>query len=221
MLLSFPAVLYYLIVVSIRASRHAKRFKLVFPKNITFRVYQSGISGGQILSTAFWSYGIPTLLQYALKGVDEVGPDCHEYIEVAVLVPESRHFQADLILRQHITHGFNGVVVMSKPATRGGHSTLEYQNSTPMKPWGVSYKPVMFSERLMIFIFQSQLTSLPTSHVNNEKNRREVVKTISKKIHSSPKVVAKQTVTLKTRRRPKPKPSPKPKPRSKSAKLFD
>lgn len=163
-LMSFPAQLYFTYICSKRASKHAKKFKLVTPKHLTFRIYQSEISGGAFCSVSLWAYSIPTLFLSAVKGVEEIGQKCYEYIEINLVVPSSRHWQADLLMRQHIHHSYPGIIIITPPPVRDGHSTLEYADHQPMFPHGIPYKPVMFTEKMMIWIFQGQLNDLPNSH---------------------------------------------------------
>lgn len=218
-LMSFPAQLYFTYVCSKRASKHAKKFKLVTPKHLTFRIYQSGISGGAFCSVSLWAYGIPTLLLSAFKGVEEVGQECHEYIEINLVVPSSRYWQADLLMRQHIHHSYPGIVIMTPPPVRDGHSTLEYAYHEPMEPRGIPYKPIMLVERVLIWVFQDQMNDLPGSHKQIAKaggtKRQTVVKP------NTVQQVSKSPVKRSAKKPTKRVTKPEPKRKSNNAKLFD
>lgn len=206
----FLGLLYYTIV----ASKRSKRKNIVLPKAITFRIYQSGISGGQFLSISLWAYGIPTFLSYALKGVEEIGGQCEEYIEIKIYVPETRHQQADLLMRQWINHSYQGIVILTPPVDRN----MLYSMNMPMVPHGIPYKPIMLSEKFMIFLFQSQLNSLPNSHKVVVRNKTTKTKQ-RKGTTTTPKT--KQIKKINTKRYTKQNKTIPKKTRNNSAKLFD
>lgn len=196
-----------LVYFSFIASKRSKRKQLVLPKSLTFRVY-GPISGGQFISMSLWAYGIPTFLSYALKGVENISGDCMAYIEVKIYVPETRYQQADLLMRQWINAGYNSIVLLSPPV----ENNLKYAYNTPMNPIGIPYKPIMLVEKLMMIIFAQQLDSLPNSHKNVLKRKKQAI--------SQPKIKTEiKKISRKTKKTNKINPTTKP--RNKSAKLFD
>ncbi len=219
-LITLPELIHYTIVASKRSSKHHKQFRLVLPKFITFRIYETGISGGGWCSLTCWNYGIPTLLISCRKSCDEID-GCHEYIEIKIAVPSTRIFEADMSMRQWRNDSHQGIVIMSDPIRKGNQLSSDYEKNPPRTPIGIPYSPISPVERFMILMFDSQLKALPNSHRNRP--------TVSHKQHSVAKPNAVQSkpkrsqpTTRTLNKRPaKRQTSVAPKRKSNNAKLFD
>lgn len=214
-IITLPELIHYTIVASKRSSKHHKKFRLVLPKFITFRIYEAGISGGGWCSLTCWNYGISTLLISCRKGCDEID-GCHEYIEVKIAVPSTRIFEADMSMRQWINDSHQGIVIISDPIRKGNQLSSDYEKSPPRIPIGIPYSPISPVERFMIWMFDSQLKALPNSHRNRTKERKRHSTAKPNTVQSKPK-----RSSTSAKRSAKRSTSVQPKRKSNNAKLFD
>lgn len=158
-LIAYGVIVSYLLlpIFIYKVSKRSKQ-TIVMPKFITFRIYGGSVSSIQIISTALWSYGIPTHFIGCFFLKEKQKDECIEFIETTIVVPSTRAFQADVLLRQHFNATFNQSVVVSKPEhTNTGIPSTQYANRPPMRPRGIPFKPIMFYDVILSFIFQSQL----------------------------------------------------------------
>jgi len=154
----FASIVQYLILPFFiyECSKRSKK-KLVLPRFITFRIYSSEIIGKQIISNCLWQYGIPTHDIYTIVDIEKQNNDCVKFIEIKLAIPSTRHFQADLLLRQWFNSEFIGCVVISKPVTQNNITTLKYAQNRPMQPKGIPFKPVMLYDKILSLLFSNQI----------------------------------------------------------------
>lgn len=181
----------------IQCSRRSRKHTVVLPSKLSFRIYGGGYSCAQIKSVALWSYGIPTLLTDCYFGVEKnADGECIEFIESEFLVPSTRVWQADILLRQWFNHRFVFAVMTTPVKYHNGIPSTQYANNQPMVPHGIPYKPI-WPDSMFITLFSFVFNGIAGSHKSAPKEAKQRQKE-SRKNDNLPLALQKESPVRKS-----------------------